>query len=102
LGFIYQIGHEEECQRPEAIVSSLLVIDIHGTIPIRLQYCGCGKFDPGEEGHWQQIRYNGWHPSLLNHVGVWATFETRAYGKRIHELRVGPQVINVAVPNADK
>ncbi|KAJ7857327.1 hypothetical protein B0H14DRAFT_2578464 [Mycena olivaceomarginata] len=79
LGFIYQIGHEEECQRPEAIVLSLLVINIHGTIPICLQYCGCAKFDPGEEGHWQQIIYNGWHP-LLNHIGGQDTSRSQITG----------------------
>jgi CxC2 like cysteine cluster associated with KDZ transposases len=97
LGFVYQIGHDEECKRPETTVSSLLVIDICGVIPIRLQYCACGKFDSGVEGHWQQIRYNGWHPSMLNHVGVCATFETRAHEKRIYELRVGNKIFNLPI-----
>ncbi|KAF7335029.1 CxC2 domain-containing protein [Mycena venus] len=90
LGFVYQMGHEgRACDEPEK-VSSLLVLDICGAVSLRVRYCGCGKFDgKGEWGHWQQILYTGWHPSLLDTTAVCATFQVRDHHARATELRRG-------------
>lgn len=86
LGYVYNMGHEgRACKHPREVVSSLLVINMRGVNPISVRYCNCGKFSDGERGRWEQIRYTGWHASLLDSPWICSTFATRTKYGRLNE-----------------
>lgn len=75
-GFVYQLGHHGgPCLKPEEPIVPIFVIDRKASQTVNVKYCGCGKFESGARGNWEQILHNGWYRAGLVHPRVCATFE---------------------------
>ncbi|KAJ7119380.1 hypothetical protein C8R46DRAFT_1050808 [Mycena filopes] len=74
-GMVYHFGHAgRPCLWPKEPASTLMVIARTGMHKIQVKYCGCGDFERGALGEWQQIRAAGWHRAGLITPGICATY----------------------------
>ncbi|KAJ7025307.1 hypothetical protein C8F04DRAFT_1191578 [Mycena alexandri] len=74
LGFEYSLGHDGSACLWPLETTWLKVITYGGYHNIRVKYCGCGKFEAGELGRWQQVRAMGFHRAGIISSSVCATF----------------------------
>ncbi|KAJ7887717.1 hypothetical protein B0H13DRAFT_1888761 [Mycena leptocephala] len=74
-GLIHHLGHGgDPCLWPMEQATCMTVIGAYGCQRIHLRFCGCGIFEPGERGIWEQILANGWYRAGLISPRVCAAF----------------------------
>jgi hypothetical protein len=84
-GLEYQLGHGGDACMWPLDVTPMTVIDWTGCQTVQLKYCGCGGFERGAVGRWNQILANGWYRAGLVHPQICATF--RVLSDEDYELR---------------
>ncbi|KAJ7142168.1 hypothetical protein C8R46DRAFT_1233203 [Mycena filopes] len=73
-GLEFHLGHGgRRCMWP-LDAARLTVIGRNGCHNIVVRYCGCGLFEPGEAGRWQQILAIGWHRAGLISQHICSSF----------------------------
>ncbi|KAJ7913300.1 hypothetical protein B0H13DRAFT_1873982 [Mycena leptocephala] len=60
-----------------------------GMTTVNLKYCGCGNFEPGAAGEWDQIVANGWFRAGLVHPRVCATFQVMSLADEANSIQFG-------------
>ncbi|KAJ7604357.1 hypothetical protein DFH06DRAFT_1151226 [Mycena polygramma] len=74
-GLIVHLGHSgHPCLWPVLPVKPMMVMSMSGVHRVNIRYCGCGQFEAGPVGEWNQILAYGWHRGGLVHSQVCATF----------------------------